>query len=166
MRPKELAASHIDGNILSADSISFSGHKIHGPLGTGALVLRDSRPYNLQPLLLGGGQERGMRSGTPNVSGIIGLGVAAHIRAEIFDHANRHMRELRDSFETAVMDGLHGMVSINGAEAARVSNTSNLQFHSMDGMQLLAQFDAAGLMASQGSRADVRSLPESFGRWA
>ena len=141
----------IDGNVLSANSISFSGHKIHGPLGTGALVLRDSRPSNVRPLLLGGGQERGLRSGTPNVPGITGLGVAAHIRAETFDQANRHMCKLRDSFETAVTDGLHGMVSINGADAARVSNTSNLQFHSMDGMQLLAQIDAAGVMASQGS---------------
>jgi cysteine desulfurase len=140
----------LDGGTLTVDSISFSGHKIHGPLGTGALVLRDG-PGNLRPLLLGGGQERGLRSGTPNVPGITGFGVAAHIRAEVFDQANQHMSELRNTFEMAVMDGLQGMVSINGADAARVSNTSNLQFRSMNGMQLLAQFDAAGVMASQGS---------------
>jgi cysteine desulfurase len=115
------------------------------------LALRECESGNLRALLLGGGQERGMRSGTPNVSGISGLGVAARIRAETFDEANRYMRQLRDCFETAVMDGLDGLVTINGGEAARVSNTSNLQFRSTDGMQLLAHLDAAGVMASQGS---------------
>jgi cysteine desulfurase len=133
------------------DSVSFSGHKIHGPHGTGVLMLRDGEPGDLRPLLLGGGQERGLRSGTPNVPGLTGLGIAAHVRAETFDEANRHMRQLRDSFETAVIDGLDGMVTINGGEALRVSNTSNLRFHSKDGMQLLAHLDAAGVMASQGS---------------
>jgi cysteine desulfurase len=143
---------HLDQWVTSVDSLSFSGHKIHGPLGTGVLVvLRDGEPGELRPILLGGGQERGLRSGTPNVCGITGLGVAAQIRAEMFEKANHHMCQLRDSFETAVLDGLRGIVSVNGGEAARVSNTSNLQFSSRDGMQLLAHLDAVGVMASQGS---------------
>jgi cysteine desulfurase len=143
--------TRLDRWAASVDSLSLSGHKIHGPPGTGALVLRDCEPGSLRPLLLGGGQERGLRSGTPNVPAIAGLGVAARIRAETFDEANHHMRHLRDTFETAVIDGLNGVVSVNGGAAARVSNTSNLQFRSIDGMQLLAQLNAAGVMASQGS---------------
>ncbi|WP_084802087.1 cysteine desulfurase family protein [Bradyrhizobium sp. Ec3.3] len=131
------------------NSLSFSGHKIHGPLGTGALVIDDR--IDLRPLILGGGQERGLRSGTVNVPGLVGLGVAARIRTEMFDEAQDHMRRLRDSFEAIVSDGSSVRVHVNGGEAARVSNTSNLQFNSMDGMQLLAHLDAAGVMASQGS---------------
>jgi cysteine desulfurase len=139
----------LDRWAASANSVSFSGHKIHGPLGTGALAVHDRA--HLRPLLLGGGQERDLRSGTPNVPGLAGLGVAARIRTETFDEANDHMQRLRDNFEAAVIDGLGGMVRVNGGEATRVSNTSNLQFRSVDGMQLLAQLDAAGVMASQGS---------------
>jgi cysteine desulfurase len=131
------------------DSVGFSGHKLHGPLGTGALVIREEGA--LRPMMLGGGQERGLRAGTPNVPGIAGLGVASRLRTETFAEANLHMRRLRDAFEAAVTVGLDGRASINGDGAPRVSNTSSLQFHSVDGMQLLAQLDAAGLMASQGS---------------
>jgi cysteine desulfurase len=101
--------------------------------------------------VLGGGQERGLRSGTPNVPGIVGLGVAARTRMCSFDAANGKMFELRDRFEEAVLRGLGELVLINGGDAERVSNTSNLRFRSIDGMQLLAHLDAAGVMASQES---------------
>jgi cysteine desulfurase len=133
----------------SVDSLCFSGHKIHGPLGTGVLAIRDGS--SLRPFLLGGGQERGMRSGTPNVPGFVGLGVATRVRTETFEQANDHMRRLRDSFEAAVLDGLEGRVQVNGGQGIRVSNTSNLRFRGADGMQLLANLDAVGVMASQGS---------------
>jgi cysteine desulfurase len=139
----------IDRQASFVDSISFSGHKIHGPQGTGVLIVRD--PTTLRPAMVGGGQERGMRSGTPNVPGIVGLGVAARTRMRSFDEANGKMLELRDRFEEAVLRSLGELVRINGGNAARVSNTSNLQFRSIDGMQLLAHLDAAGVMASQGS---------------
>ncbi|MCP1728905.1 cysteine desulfurase [Bradyrhizobium elkanii] len=138
-----------DGWSSSVDSISFSGHKIHGPHGTGALVVNEHT--SLRPFILGGGQEHGFRSGTPNVSGIVGLGIAARERIKSFEEANGHMLKLRTKFEEAVTCALGQSVRINGAEALRVSNTSNLQFCSIDGMQLLAHLDAAGVMASQGS---------------
>ena len=139
----------LDGYASYVDTLCFSGHKIHGPLGTGVLAIRDGS--NLRPLMLGGGQERGLRSGTPNLPGLVGLGVAARIRTETFDRANDHMRRLRDEFESAVLDGHHGRVQVNGKQALRVPNTSNLRFRDVDGMQLLANLDAAGVMASQGS---------------
>jgi cysteine desulfurase len=141
----------LEVSVSAVNSVSFSGHKLHGPLGTGVLMVRDIAGADLRPLLLGGGQERGLRSGTPNVPGIAGLGVAAQIRVETFEAANRHMRHLRDDFEKAVVGGLDGAVAVNGGAAPRVSNTSNLRFRSIDGMRLLAHLDAAGVMASQGS---------------
>ncbi len=133
----------------SFDSIGFSGHKIHGPHGSGVLVLADRS--RLDPLLMGGGQESGVRSGTQNVAGAVGLGVAARLRSQSFDEANQHMRTLRDRFERSIADALGDRVKINGATSPRVSNTTNLRFEGVDGMQLLAQLDAAGVMASQGS---------------
>jgi cysteine desulfurase len=141
----------LDMATLDVDSLSFSGHKLHGPLGTGVLMVRDTAETGLQPLILGGGQERGLRSGTPNVPGIVGLGLAAQIRAATFNEANRHMRRLRDAFENTVLDGLGEAAAVNGSAANRVSNTSNLLFRFVDGMQMLAHLDAAGVIASQGS---------------
>lgn len=133
----------------SVDTLAFSGHKIHGPAGTGVLAVRDGA--HVRPFMLGGGQERGLRSGTPNVPGIVGLGVAAHVRTATFEKSNEDMRRLRDRFEKTVLEALSGRVQVNGGGAARVSNTSNLCFDGIDGMQLLAQLDATGVMASQGS---------------
>jgi cysteine desulfurase len=142
--PLDLAA-------VDADSLSFSGHKLHGPLGTGVLMVRDGKHFGFSPLILGGGQEHGMRSGTPNVPGIAGLGAAMLARSEGFDEANRRMTSMRDHFERTVLDRLGGSVKVNGGRAARVSNTSNLRFEGLDGMQMLACLDAAGVRASQGS---------------
>ncbi len=137
-------------NDVGINTLSFSGHKLHGPAGTGALVIASGEEM-LRPFILGGGQEQGLRSGTLNVPGIVGLGVAAQKRAAQLNSANDHMGRLRDAFEAIVQDGLGRAVAVNGALALRVSNTSNLCFRSVDAMQLLACLDAHGIMASQGS---------------
>jgi len=132
---------------MAIDSLAFSGHKLHGPHGTGVLFLR--RP-GLPPLLDGGGQEAGLRSGTLNAPGILGLAEALRRRAAGFDEANRHMAHLRNSFEAAILENVPE-VTVNGEGAPRVANTSNLRFAGVDGQALLAQLDRAGVMASQGS---------------
>ncbi|ACL55677.1 cysteine desulfurase family protein [Methylobacterium nodulans] len=137
-------------NKLRADAISFSGHKLHGPQGTGALILANSEAV-VSPLLYGGGQERGLRSGTQNVPGIIGFGVAAERRTEEFLAASVTLRAIRDEFEGRLRQHLGNRVTFNGAVAPRVPNTSNVRFADVDGMQLLALLDARGVMASQGS---------------
>jgi cysteine desulfurase len=138
----------LDLATLPVNSVSFSGHKLHGPLGTGVLVVRNADESDLRPLILGGGQERGWRSGTPNVPGISGLGIAAKIRTDSFLAANHHMSKLRKLFEDFIIERLEGSAAINGGSAPRVSNTSNLRFRSVDGMQMLARLDKAGECSS------------------
>jgi len=142
----------IDMDELGADYLSFSGHKLHGPPGTGALVLGHGAPPPV--LIAGGGQERDRRSGTENLPGLVGLGIACARRHENFDVARTELRTLRDRFEqklTAALDN----VAVNG-NASRVVNTSNLRFTGVDGQALMAQLDAAGIQCSHTSACSSR----------
>ncbi len=132
------------------DAVTFSGHKIHGPHGTGALVLAVPDEYRISPLLLGGGQEHGFRSGTHNLPGIAGLGLAAALRARSLDAAAARMRSTRDEFEAQLTALVPGVV-VNGAGAPRLPNTSNVRFPGNDGMEIVARLDALGVACSQGS---------------
>jgi cysteine desulfurase len=136
---------------LDVDAVSFSGHKLHGPAGTGALVLRAGADERINPLILGGGQERGLRAGTLNVPGIAGLAAALRQRRDRFDEAVSALRAVRDAFEARLVDRLGPRVAFNGAAAPRVANTTNARFAGVDGMRLLALLDERGVMASQGS---------------
>lgn len=142
----------IDFSTCGADYLTFSGHKIHGPQGSGVLIVRDAAPKPAP--ILGGGQEGGLRSGTENLPGIAGLGIACSIRAREFDRAVREIEAMRDAFEAAVQRRLPE-VEVNGS-AARVCNTSNLRFPGIEGPELLAQLDAAGVCCSQASACSAR----------
>lgn len=137
----------IDLDRLTVDYFSFSGHKFHGPQGIGGLLVREGAP--LRPFVVGGDQEGGLRAGTQNLPGIVGLGEAARLRRERFDTSTEHVTRLRDTFEARLITS--GYVHINGAGATRVGNTSNLRFDGLDGQALLARLDAAGVYAAQGS---------------
>jgi cysteine desulfurase len=141
--PVDLAASGVD-------ALAFSGHKIHGPHGTGALVLADPDEGRISPLLLGGGQEHGFRSGTHNLPGIAGLGLAAAMRARSLDVAAAHMRSVREAFEEELA-ALVPEAVVNGASAPRLPNTSSVRFPGGDGMEIVARLDALGVACSQGS---------------
>lgn len=137
----------IDMRKLDVDWLTFSGHKLHAPQGTGALL---TKPGVSPPILLfGGGQERGYRAGTENLPGIVGLGVACEERRQHLATAVARMGELRDRFEAAVLAKLDDVV-VNG-RAARVPNTSNLRFLGVDGQALVAQLDGKGIACSQAS---------------
>jgi cysteine desulfurase len=135
---------------LDVDAVTFSGHKLHGPQGTGALVLVNPNA-RITPLIHGGGQEQGIRSGTLNVPGIVGFGVAAAHRRDNFTYEVTRLREFRDAFEKRLQDRLGREVVFNGAPAERVPNTSNVRFAGVEGMRLLALLDGRGVMASQGA---------------
>ena len=127
----------ISVNHDGVDLLAFSGHKLYGPKGVGALYVRQRGPrVKLQPQVTGGAQESGLRGGTLNVPGIVGLGMAAHVaRRAQADDAER-LAALRDRFEAAVVGALPGTV-VNGAGAERLPNTTSLRFENVRAGQLL-----------------------------
>jgi len=86
--------------------LSLSGHKLYGPQGIGALIVRHPRRTQLEPLGYGGGQERGWRAGTLNVPGIVGLGVACARCADVLPEESTRLATLRDEFEAAVLTAI------------------------------------------------------------
>lgn len=105
---------------LGVDLFSISGHKIHGPKGSGMLYIRDG--VLIRPIIYGGGQQKGMRSGTENVPAIAGLGLAARLVYQSFDEKIRHMRELKESFIDKVTK-LENVFS-NSGEAPHIASIS------------------------------------------
>lgn len=142
---------------LPIQALSLSGHKFHGPKGIGALYL--NRNARFHPLLIGGGQESDRRSGTENVPAIVGLGVAAEVAASRFEETAR-VAEIRDAFETAVLERIDG-VEVNGDPGNRLPNTSNLYFPGVDGEGLLILLDEAGVCCSPGSACSTGSVQPS-----
>lgn len=141
------------------DFLSLSGHKVHGPLGVGALYVRN--PSEFGPLLPGGGQERGNRPGTENLPACVGLSTALELRSDRFDGVARQTSRLRDELE----DSLHmtGVTErINGAEAPRLPNTTNITFRDVDGEALLLRLDQAGVRCSQSSACTNRKPEPSY----
>jgi cysteine desulfurase len=137
----------IDVEAIGCDLLSISGHKMHGPQGTGALFVR--RRTRLEPLFAGGAHERQRRAGTENVAGIVGLGKAAECAMEALrGGAAERMRELRDRLETGLRESASG---VNGGRTARVPNTSNVWFASLDGEALVIGLDLKGLAVSSGA---------------
>ncbi len=135
----------VDVRKLGVDLLSLSAHKFHGPKGVGALFVRQGLRF--QPLLQGGGQEVGRRSGTENTAGIVGMGAAAEwVRLRLGDGA----AILRDAFEAAVLAGTSG-VMVNGDQHHRLPNTSHLSFDRCDAAGLLILLDEMGVACSAGS---------------
>lgn len=135
----------LDGWCLGA--LSLSAHKFHGPKGVGVLVLRRDLPA--VPVLHGGGQERGVRSGTLNTPGIVGTGVAARLVAATADEDSTRLRALRDRLLADLL-GLGG-VTLNGHPDARLPHTLHVGVAGCDGDSLLYALDRAGVAASAGS---------------
>ena len=119
---------------MDVDLVSLSSHKMHGPKGVGALVVRRGLP--LAPQLLGGGQERGLRSGTLSTADIVGFGVAARLARERFDESEG-IAGLRDRLHHALCMRLPG-VSLNGHPSDRLPNTLNLRFSGADADAVMA----------------------------
>ena len=132
----------IDVNAMGIDLLSASGHKIHGPKGIGMLYVRRRDPrVRCEALLYGGGHERGRRSGTLNVPGIVGMGVAATLPAD------NGVRLLRDQLETEICSNLDG-VEVNGHRTQRLANTTNLSFHGVDGETLMKRMPKIAVSSS------------------
>ena len=132
----------IDVHAMGIDLLSASAHKIHGPKGVGVLYVRRRDPrVRCAALLHGGGHERGLRSGTLNVPGIVGMGAAATLPAD------DGVRVLRDRLETGILSGLDG-VEINGHRTQRLANTTNLSFDGVDGAKLMKRMPEIAVSSS------------------
>jgi cysteine desulfurase len=138
--PIDFAASGID-------LLSLSAHKLYGPKGVGALVVR--KGLDLPPLI-NGHQERRRRGGTENVPGIAGFAAAASVANDRLAADASSMAALRDALEAALVQRFDE-VSINGSEAPRLPNTTNVRFAALNAEVVLGQLDRAGICASSGS---------------
>jgi cysteine desulfurase len=120
----------VDVQELGADVLVLSAHKCYGPKGVGAMYIRRKDPrVVIEPLLHGGGHERGIRSGTLNVPGMVGLGVVEQMSEEWIDIYRHQVRLLRDKLEEHLM--ITGKVSVNGLSAKRLTNTISLRLHQL-----------------------------------
>jgi len=137
----------IDFSALSADYLTLSSHKIGGPQGVGAVITAPTAP--LAPLIAGGGQELGRRSGTENVAGIAGFGIAAIEAMDELADAVR-IEAMRNRFEAAISDYANTVCFI-GREAPRTANTSCVAMPGVKGETQVMHFDLNGICLSSGS---------------
>ena len=137
----------LDVGKVPVSTLALSGHKLYGPQGVGALYVREG--VSLEPLLYGGGQERGLRSGTENVAAIVGLGAAARLAREEMSERVRHEEELRDRILAGVTK-IPG-VRVNGHPRKRLSNNVHLIVEGVEAEGLVLFLDALGYEIGSGS---------------
>lgn len=135
--------------------LTVSAHKMHGPMGVGAVLTSEALPFPLEPMLLGGEQEGGCRAGTQSVPLIAGWAAAILEWQEGAPIIVERLRHLRDRFEAILLEA-EPSARLNGGAVARLPNISNITFPGVDGMALVAQLDAAGIAMSQGSACSSR----------
>ena len=143
---------------LGVDLLSLSGHKFHGPKGTGVLYMKRGSPY--LPLIHGGGQERERRSGTENIPGIIGLSVALEAADTVRGETSQRCAALRDRIIDSVLQQIPGS-RLNGHATQRLPNNANFSFTGVEGEPILLGLDMAGIAASSGSACSSGSLEPS-----
>lgn len=137
--------------------MGFSGHKCHGPKGTGFLFLRAGTP--LMPLLTGGGQELHLRAGTENLPGIVGLTKSIALLQTELPSATLRMKTLRDQLEQGLIE--KGVPVLINGQGPRVCNTTNLAFPGVHGEELLIALDMAGVALSHGSACSSGAMEPS-----
>ncbi len=148
----------IDLKSTKIDMLSLSGHKLHAPKGVGVLYLR--RNTRFRPLLRGGHQERGRRSGTENSASIVGLGVAAKQALEHMAYENTEVKRLRDRLEAGILPRVPRSF-VTGDPANRLPNTANIAFEFVEGEAILMLLNRQGIAASSGSACTSGSLEPS-----
>ncbi len=143
----------IDVKELGIDLLSISSHKINGPKGIGALYIR--KGISIDPVILGGGQENGLRSGTENVANIVGFGKACELsRINLLENISR-MKKLRDYISTKIIQEIPQVI-LNGHPESRLPNNIHFTFLGVNGEDLLIKLDENEIAASTGSACSVQ----------
>ncbi len=149
-----------DVNALNIDLASFSGHKIYGPKGVGGLYVRRKNPrVMVVPMMDGGGHERGMRSGTLNITGIVGLGKACEIARLEMAEENQRLLTLREKLRKGIMDEIPETY-VNGSMEHRLAGNLNISFAYVEGESLLMGIN--DIAVSSGSACTSASLEPSY----
>lgn len=150
----------VDVNAMGIDVLSISGHKMYGPKGVGAMYVRRANPrVRLAPVIHGGGHERGFRSGTLNVPGIVGLGKACEICRTDMARDTAHVMKLRDRLEKGILKELDE-VYLNGHPTERLPNNLNLSFAYVEGEAMMMGLKE--IAVSSGSACTSASLEPSY----
>jgi len=148
----------IDVKADNIDLLSLSAHKFHGPKGVGVLYVK--KGIKIEPIIQGGGQERGLRSSTVNVAGAVGLGKAAEIAKRDLEPTAQKMKGIRDKLIKAVPE-LVPNAYVNGHTEKRLVNNCHFRFDFIEGEGLILQLDFKGISASTGSACSTGSLEPS-----
>jgi len=148
----------IDVDEMGLDLLSLSAHKLYGPKGVGALYIR--KGTRLESITQGGGHERNLRSGTENISGIVGLAKAAELAQQVMGEEAEHLTELRDRLAKLVLDNISDCW-INGSMANRLPSNLNFGFKYVEGESLLLFLDSKGIAVSTGSACSSKKLEPS-----
>lgn len=153
-----VGALSLDVKKLGVDAMTMSASKIYGPKGAGAFYL--NKKYTVEPGMLGGGQERGLRSGTENVAGIVGLATALQIAESKRMLECERLTKLRDYFLTEIKKKIKGIV-VNGSMKNRLPNNINISIPGVEGEALLLLLDDKGVYCSTGSACSSVDLNPS-----
>jgi cysteine desulfurase len=148
----------IDVKELGTDLLSISSHKLHGPKGIGALYIRDG--VKIDPIILGGGQEFRLRSGTENVASIVGFGKACEIAQNHLIENNLLIKKLQNLLIVRILDEIPE-VTFNGHSESRLSNNTHFTFLGVNGEDLIIKLDEYGIAASTGSACSVNTQKAS-----
>lgn len=148
----------LDVRQLGVDLLSISAHKMHGPKGVGALVIREG--LQLAPLIVGGSHERSRRGGTENVPGIVGLGMACELAQDALPDFNTRVRALRDQLENEIIEEIPDTV-LNGHATQRLPHVSNISFAGIQGEALLIALDIQGIAVSTGAACAAGTVSPS-----
>ncbi len=139
---------------LGIDLLSISSHKLHGPKGIGALYIKNG--IKIDPVILGGGQEHGLRSGTENVANIVGFGKACEIAKNNLNDNMEYVTALRDMLIEKVLNEIPE-VTLNGDPKSRLPNNAHFTFLGVNGEDLIIKLDEYGIAASTGSACSVNT---------
>lgn len=151
-----LGKINVDFTEMGVHAMTVSSHKIGGPIGAGALIL--NKRVDIKPLLYGGGQEKGLRSGTENIAAIVGFGIACELATQSLNKFAAHTKKLRQQLEI----GLVSMGAIIfGQNAQRLPNTSFFSFNHIDGETLVTALDKLGFAVASGSACSSASSEPS-----
>lgn len=142
---------------LDVDLAAFSAHKMYGPKGVGGLYKSQNAKVNISPQIVGGGHEKGLRSGTLNVPGIVGFGKACEITQKQMDEDGEKLKSLRDHLENELVR--MGNMKVNGGETERLPHVVNVSFKDVDGSKLIRSLK--GLAVSQGSACNSSVIEPS-----